>query len=118
MSYKTGKTRAGSAIMGSRVVVKGELLRKLILEYSNDLATVHHDAESERKNDIKRFIQQLRVMLAGEAIDAEVPASVITDSDERLARNQKRARSGAKGSIGVWKPDREGTFVYLKPCCQ
>ncbi len=99
-------------------MLKVELLNELILAYSTDLATMmtaSKDNESERKIDIIIFIQQLRVMLAGEAtdVDVEVSASTVTDIDESSARHQKRARFAVKGPIGVWKLERRGTiFLY------
>jgi hypothetical protein len=108
---------------------KEALLTQLISEYSNDLAALQGDAESERINEIKIFIQQLRVMLAGEAIDVQIPDPDITDSFESFTRVKKRARSEAKGSIGVFKIEREGNFdawmwlytlprFYFKLCCK
>ncbi len=104
------------------------MLKDLISAYSKELDTPQTDAESERGNEIKIFIQQLRFMLAGEAPEVEVTETSVTDSDACSMQIQKRARPAEKTSIIACVPEGQGTIFriclaryitsFFRLCCQ
>jgi hypothetical protein len=92
---------------------KKELLTQLISAYDSELTakeSTSDDTEIERRSDIRIFIQQLRVMLAGEATDVELHVPV---QDEAIARGHKRARPATKGWINLYNLELQGiVFLY------